>query len=467
MNNSATLPGQSDLTRIQESPNQRNPMDPRYNYQNQIIWNNLMTNFMQNMTTNQVKFQPNHRQNQNKPQNFAHSPYNRPSKSRKRSFSKSDSHSLNDETEHAHHSEENDKPKLKTFKFISKKSFPIELKGYVKLQKELKRCLGTTNSIINAYINDKSELIIKIKEENENDLLKAIWPKDAFTHGVTYIEKKDPAFYFALNYVSLDFDVNDEDNREYMLNEYNIIKMVRMTKKSTNTPLKTIKCLTNNKDTYSNIIKKGKITIGKTIVKVTPWDFGIQPNQCFHCQRIGHQRASCPNKDKKPTCVRCSGEHEHNKCPVKDPKQFKCVNCGLQHASCSRDCEELKKEIERKRKELETRTKKDSNFTRIYSDSNAKYPLNQKRFTDQNNQFEKSINNLLELFITMIKNLNEVTAWISENPRKLTKLIEQKMGPIFAKSTLNFLLDNIDIEEDENLLPFESNQSMSNDFYDE
>ena len=45
-------------------------------------------------------------------------------------------------------------------KFTSKKQFPQHLKSYLKLDRELKRCLPNC-TIFNAYINQNNDLIIK------------------------------------------------------------------------------------------------------------------------------------------------------------------------------------------------------------------------------------------------------------------------------------------------------------------
>lgn len=45
-------------------------------------------------------------------------------------------------------------------KFVSNLSFPEEKKGFLKLQREIKRCKPNAN-ILNAYVNKKNELIIR------------------------------------------------------------------------------------------------------------------------------------------------------------------------------------------------------------------------------------------------------------------------------------------------------------------
>ena len=46
-------------------------------------------------------------------------------------------------------------------------------------------------------------------------------------------------------------------------------------------------------------------------------------SQCYHCQSFNHFANSCPDKDKPPTCVRCSESHQNKDCQ----KTEKCSNC--------------------------------------------------------------------------------------------------------------------------------------------
>ncbi|CAF0950162.1 unnamed protein product [Brachionus calyciflorus] len=146
------------------------------------------------------------------------------------------------------------------------------------------------------------------------------WPPDAFIHGVKFVEKKDPKFYVALHNVSTDFDIKDPENLEYLRLEYNIVKANRIVKKSTNEPLKTIKALINNKESNEKIIKSSKLKIGNTIIRAKPWNFGVQPELCFHCQKLRHKKINCP-----------------------DPKLFNCAKKN--HPSCSKNCEILTQEV--------------------------------------------------------------------------------------------------------------------------
>ena len=61
-----------------------------------------------------------------------------------------------------------------------------------------------------------------------------------------------------------------------------------------------------------------------------------RPEQCYHCQEIGHKAFQC-KKDRK--CARCAGGgHRHSECT---DTILKCALCGGPHESFSRNCRKL------------------------------------------------------------------------------------------------------------------------------
>ncbi|RNA42472.1 hypothetical protein BpHYR1_013167 [Brachionus plicatilis] len=125
--------------------------------------------------------------------------------------------------------EKQNKQNAYTAKFLNNESFPRELKSYLKLQNEIKRCKPKAN-ILNAYINQKNELIIRTTSKEDIEYIKESWPKDAFRHGLKHINT-NPKFYIALYNVTTDFDVEDEENKSYMLENFKITNMIRIKKK--------------------------------------------------------------------------------------------------------------------------------------------------------------------------------------------------------------------------------------------
>jgi len=77
-----------------------------------------------------------------------------------------------------------------------------------------------------------------------------------------------------------------------------------------------------------------------SLIKLTDWHHEIvdqyipQPTRCSRCQKFGHFKKWC--RKQVDTCVRCGQEgHFGNNCS----NNYKCVNCGLEHAASSKDCE--------------------------------------------------------------------------------------------------------------------------------
>ena len=296
----------------------------------------------------------------------------------------------------------NQHPPKKSFiaKFISNKTFPPHLKSYVKLSNELKRCKPNAK-ITNAYINSRDQLIIKTDSESDLNYLNADWDPNAFENGVTKIES-EPKFYIAIYDVNTTFDTNDPENKKYMLENYNITNMLRIIKKSSNTPTELIKAIINDKEVFNKIIENKRIKIGHSYVRVAAWKFDLQPDQCYHCQKIGHLKQNCPDKDKLATCVRCAKKHAFA-CRITDPNEFKCVNCNQAHASCSKSCPKLIEEVKRKKEILEKKiNKKSDKFTRVASAQ----PVVQKPNSLDSSQNQTT--NLILFIIEMFKNLSRM-----------------------------------------------------------
>lgn len=344
-------------------------------------------------------------------------------------------------------------------KFVSNSFFPNEQKGFLKLQREIKRCKPNAN-ILNAYVNKKNELIIRTPSLEDNNYINESWLIDAFTHGIKAIDSS-PRFFLALHDVpSSLFDVEDEENKNFMLEHYNIIKMMRIIKKSTNEQTNLIKAIVNDKDIFEKIISEKKIKIGNTFVRISRWKFGQQLSQCFHCQKLGHNKFSCPNINNKPTCLRCQGEHEHKNCRVNDPALFKCANCGGNHPAVSKQCPAINNFLKKREEETKKKLNKYSQkFTRVESATsapNATQPLP----IDQPNQQTPSINIIL-FIIAIIKNLDTIHESIYENNSEIIKIINQFFGPIFGNYIKSYLNHSNLVEANQNIMDVSSESTQS------
>ena len=124
----------------------------------------------------------------------------------------------------------------------------------------------------------------------------------------------------------------------------------RIHSRARNEPTEMIRLFLKEEKEKKRLLKEG-INLDQTHFKCVPAkeESKTYPkiNQCFKCQAVGdHQASSCPNEQK---CVLCAGPHRKAECTA-TREQFKCANCGKNHASWSHDCEHISKEIEGKKR---------------------------------------------------------------------------------------------------------------------
>ncbi|CAF1073956.1 unnamed protein product [Brachionus calyciflorus] len=334
-----------------------------------------------------------------------------------------------------------------TIKFKSNKNFPEIYNDYFHLEEYLNK-IKPENKITTAFINS-DELIIKFKDENQLDYLKS-WPNEAFGHGITEVIK-EKKHYLALHNVNLNFDMNAEKAKKYLKDNYSIDDTLRMVKKSTNEKLTLVKAVMSNTNKFNQIIKDGYINIGQfSRIRVTPWRFGINPEQCFKCLKFGHKQDKC--QEKEETCLRCGKKnHNYKQCKITDQSKFKCINCGGNHAAVSKSCPVLNEAVKNKTKELEDsvlRKKGNSNFVRHESSfQKTQYPPN-------------LTTNLLKFIIDLIKNLNEIRNCVYGDPQPLLKIIDQNFGVGYSNLIHQHVFSNqINKEND----PYMTNPYIENE----
>jgi len=186
---------------------------------------------------------------------------------------------------------------------------------YTKIQKEIETFFPKIT--LNAYIDRTNwQLVIKTSSQKDHEELQSTksLPK-AFKSGIELIEKIKK-FYAAIHHIDTDIDLNKTEYKAVREN-HGIIEIKRLTTK-TGDSLKTVKIVIEDQTKFTNLLSKGEIQILGCIVKpITEWIFKERPNQCFNCQSFGHSSKAC--KHTHPTCLRCSGNHDHKSCKV-DPK---------------------------------------------------------------------------------------------------------------------------------------------------
>ncbi|CAF0952751.1 unnamed protein product [Brachionus calyciflorus] len=367
--------------------------------------------------------------NVNNPYNHDSNPPKRARTTTSEQYSMNQSHDMSNLTEN--------EPKNKTYvtKFINKKEFPSQLRSYIKLLNEIKRCKPDAK-IQNAYVNSKNQLIIGTDCEKSATYLSSDWISDAFINGIQKIDSVQK-FYIALHNLNTDFDVDDLENKEYMLKNYKITNMLRIIKKSINKPMDLVKAIINDREDFNKIIDKKIITIGCSRIRVSPWKFDIRPDQCFHCQKIGHFAETCPDKSKSPTCLRCAKKHSHKNCPCNDPNKYRCSNCNGNHPACSKSCELIQNEIKRKKDLLEKKAEKaSSKFTRVES---AEQTSNNKKGAHPNKIENSQMNSIILFIIEILKKFNDIHEKIYEKPNEIGKLVSDHFGNSCGKFIENHL----------------------------
>lgn len=96
----------------------------------------------------------------------------------------------------------------------------------------------------------------------------------------------------------------------------------------------------NNKEIY-NITR-----LANAIVKIEPPHPKREVPQCTRCQFFGHTQKYC---QRRPRCVKCTGDHATADCPRKEKDaNVKCTNCDQNHPANYRGCS-VYKELQQKR----------------------------------------------------------------------------------------------------------------------
>ena len=101
-----------------------------------------------------------------------------------------------------------------TLKFKSKTNFGQEFRNYIKLHSEIRKCKPTAN-ILNAYTDPQNQLIIKVKNNENANIIRADWPNDAVKSGISLINTPR-RFHIALLNVDINIDNSEEEFRKYM-----------------------------------------------------------------------------------------------------------------------------------------------------------------------------------------------------------------------------------------------------------
>ncbi|RNA33426.1 ATP-dependent DNA helicase PIF1, partial [Brachionus plicatilis] len=320
-------------------------------------------------------------------------------------------------------------------------------------------------------INPKQELIIATNQNKDLEFLKnpLNWPKDAFDVGIELINK-NAKFFIALHKVDPDFNIEDEETKQYLKVNYNIDNVMRVKKKGENgLPTDTVKAIVLDRASYEKLIDEKKLRIGYTYIRVSAWRFGTKPTQCFNCNQLTHRTEDCKN-DK--SCLRCgSKEHTHKSCPISKPNEYFCTNCNEHgHTAVSKICTKLneaKKQKEEREGKKINQALNQNNFYRQESVSPQYQNQNGQRYIQQQQQQEQQqqlqVNNqLMSFYDFMIKkmlqnqiefmlNFSKITSTIYDGGQPFIDHINNIFGPQYASYVQNELSTRIITQEQMNL----------------
>lgn len=149
----------------------------------------------------------------------------------------------------------------------------------------------------------------------------------------------------------VDTEVTTEELDEILrLQEQPFKSFKRIHSRALEKPTEMIRLFLHDEKEKKRLLKEG-INLDQMHYKCIPAkeDSKAYPkvNQCFKCQALGdHQANSCQNDQK---CVLCAGPHRKAECKA-TREQYKCANCGGNHAAWSHDCERIANEINGKKK---------------------------------------------------------------------------------------------------------------------
>ena len=306
-----------------------------------------------------------------------------------------------------------------------------EFRQYRQLKREIDKC-SLKREIHNAYINRNDQLIIKTTTDPL--LFETSWPPDAFINGITRIIHQRKQFG-VIYHVDINIDMDDEELKNELKENYKITKTTRLFKKKDNIPLTTVKLEFENEDAINNGIYNG-ITIGYTRFRVKPW---LQENnliQCYKCLQLGHFQGNCPKAGQKK-CLRCGTEHNEHYSQCTKP--LKCANCSQEHAACSKKCPNIIEFTLKNQKATDTaNTRAKSNIIIPNEMSNFNYTHKQPQ-NDSHAQLQDQINNLnkkiekqniaiVTFVIDIVSNLHNVQSDIDEDSDAITRLIGKHFG---------------------------------------
>lgn len=88
----------------------------------------------------------------------------------------------------------------------------------------------------------------------------------------------------------------------------------------------TVKADVSDADIRDALVSKGSINVGGRSCIVVRNPERINAFRCYHCQAYrSHDTRNC--QASRQYCMKCSGDHSLQECPVRDYREYRCINC--------------------------------------------------------------------------------------------------------------------------------------------
>lgn len=248
--------------------------------------------------------------------------------------------------------------------------------------------------------------------------------KEKKTEYYTYQCKQDRKFKVVLKNIHPSVDI-DELKNEIESHGHKVVSIINIVQNLTRKPLPLFFVEIENNENNKKIYEI--IHLQNTVVKFEAPRKKRDIPQCTRCQGFYHTKNYC---NKRPTCVKCAGEHLTGDCQIKEKiPNVICANCGGNHPASYKGCE-VRKQLQQKlfpklrEKKIEETQPRNTNTSKIKTNisyaqaaggrnSNSAAPCDYQIKTNEqaNSNLEGMMSQLLNRMDTM---LNLLTALISK-----------------------------------------------------
>ncbi|CAF3678650.1 unnamed protein product [Rotaria sp. Silwood1] len=208
---------------------------------------------------------------------------------------------------------------------------------------------------------------------------------------------------------------------------FDVINVIRLKGKDSNTPTKTIKITFADGQNRNTFVHTG-LQVDCMHFTAEPASQNTKPVQCYLCLKYNHIAKYC--KTKQQVCARCGDNHRMDQCTVASDA-VKCYNCKGNHLATSNDCSYYREQEKRMLKLINQYSTSSNQVTTAPAIYNIEEfpPLpniiqQQKEFL-QNGLFDDILNAITSKMETIIK---ETTSRLFKSLQQKIKKIEKFIG---------------------------------------